>query len=166
LSDTTPGLEAEAVEIRPARDDDEIEAAMELRRRVFYDEQGVRPEADLDGLDPGSIHIVALRRGYVVATCRLRFPRGLCKLERMVVEQNLRRTGIGTELIAEAEREAARQGATEVVLHAQRRVEDFYAACGYLAEGDTFLEEGIPHVQMRKRLEAVDRRSGRDRRAS
>jgi predicted GNAT family N-acyltransferase len=159
-------LEADTVEFRPAHNDEEIEAAMELRRRVFFDEQGVSPEADFDGLDPEATHIVALRRGAVVATCRLRFPRGLCKLERMAVEQNLRRTGIGTGLIAEAEREAAREGATEVLLNAQRRVEEFYAACGYAAEGDTFLEEGIPHVQMRKRLEDVDRRSGNDRRQS
>jgi predicted GNAT family N-acyltransferase len=159
-------LEADGVEIRPARDEEEVDAAMELRRRVFFGEQGVAPDADLDGLDPGAIHLVALRRGNVVATCRLRFPGGRCKLERMVVERNLRRTGIGTELLAEAEREAARQGATEVLLHAQRQVEEFYSACGYTAEGDTFLEEGIPHVQMRRPLEEVDRRSGRDRRAS
>jgi predicted GNAT family N-acyltransferase len=155
-----------AVEFRPARDEGEVEEAMELRRRVFFNEQGVSPEADLDGLDPGATQLVAVRRGSVVATCRLRFPRGQCKLERMAVEQNLRRTGIGTDLIAEAEREAQRQGATEVLLHAQRQVEEFYAACGYRAEGDTFLEEGIPHVQMRKPLEERERRSGRDRRQS
>ncbi len=156
----------EAVEFRPARDEGEIEEAKQLRVRVFSTEQGVPPEADLDGLDPTATHIVALRRGNIVGTCRLRFARGRCKLERMVVEQNLRRTGIGTDLLTEAEREAIRQGSAEVVLHAQRQVEEFYAACGYIAEGDTFLEEGIPHVQMRKRLLDPERRSGRDRRGS
>jgi predicted GNAT family N-acyltransferase len=145
-------LAGDALEVRLARDETEIEAAKQLRLRVFAQEQGFSPEADVDGLDPGATHLVVLRRGAVVATCRLRFPPGKCKLERMVVEHNLRRTGIGRELLAEAELEAERQGATQVVLHAQREAEDFYAACGYRTEGDPFLEEGRPHVQMRKQL--------------
>jgi predicted GNAT family N-acyltransferase len=145
-------LGGEAVEVRLARDEGEIEEAKQLRLRVFSQEQGVPPEADIDGLDPAATHLVALRRGSVVATCRLRFPQGHCKLERMVVEKNLREIGIGRELLAEAEWEALRQGASEMIIHAQRQVEVFYAVCGYTAGGDTFLEEGIPHVQMRKRL--------------
>lgn len=156
----------DGVEVRPALDDAAIEAAKELRLRVFSEEQGVSPEAEIDGLDPASTHLVALRRGSVVATCRLRYPQGHCKLERMAVEKNFRQIGIGTVLLAEAEREALRQGVSEMVLHAQRQVEGFYASCGYLVEGDTFLSEGIPHVQMRKRLLGGDRRSGGDRRKS
>lgn len=156
----------EAVEVRLARDEGEIEEAKQLRLRVFSTEQGVSPEADIDGLDPAATHLVAVRRGSVVGTCRLRFPGGRCKLERMVVEQSLRQTGIGSEMLVEAEHEALRQGASEMVLHAQRQVEGFYAAGGYVAEGEPFLEEGMPHVQMRKQLVSRDRRSGGDRRAS
>jgi predicted GNAT family N-acyltransferase len=158
-------LGGDALEVRAARDEEEVEAAKSLRVAVFSGEQGVARDSEVDGLDEEATHIVALRRGEIVATCRLRFPGGRCKLERMVVERPLRETGIGTALIEEAEREALRQGATEVILHAQRLAEDFYAKCGYAARGETFLEEGIPHVQMRKALSNVDRRSGRDRRA-
>ncbi len=154
------------VEVRLARDGAETEEAKQLRLRVFSGEQGVPPEHEIDGLDPESAHLVALRRGSVVGTCRLRFGRGRCKLERMAVDGGLRRTGIGVALMEEAEREALREGASEVVLHAQRQIEAFYASCGFVAEGETFLEEGIPHVLMRKQLEVVDRRSGQDRRGS
>jgi predicted GNAT family N-acyltransferase len=44
-----------------------------------------------------------------------------------------------------------------MVMHAQRQVEGFYAGCGYSVEGDPFLEEGIPHVLMRKPLVPADR---------
>ena len=154
------------MEVRLARDEAEVEAAQQLRLRVFSDEQGVARDAELDGLDPEATHLVAVRRDSVVGTCRLRFPRGRCKLERMAVDPTLRRTGIGVALIDEAEREALRQGASEVVLHAQRQSEPFYAACGFVTEGETFYEEGIPHVLMRKQLELVDRRSGLERRGS
>jgi predicted GNAT family N-acyltransferase len=159
-------LSENGVEVRPALGDAEVEAAKELRLRVFSEEQGVAREAEIDGLDPAATHLVALRRGSVVATCRLRYPQGHCKLERMAVEKNFRHTGIGTTLLAEAEREALREGVSEMVLNAQRQVEGFYASCGYLAEGETFLEEGIPHVQMRKQLLGGERRSGGDRRKS
>jgi predicted GNAT family N-acyltransferase len=159
-------LGANGVEVRPALDEGEVEAAQELRLRVFSGEQGISRDGEIDGLDPASTHIVAVRRGSIVGTCRLRFGEGRCKLERMVVDQSLRRTGVGRDLIEGAEREAQRQGAGEMVLHAQRQVEAFYTECGYAASGETFLEEGIPHVQMGKALALGDRRSGRDRRAS
>ena len=145
-------MDENGVEVRQALDAAEIEAAQQLRLSVFAGEQGVAREADIDGLDPESTHLVAVRRGSVVGTCRLRFPRGQCKLERMAVDRSLRRTGIGEALMREAEREAVGQGVTEIVLHAQREAEAFYSACGFVSEGDTFLEEGIPHVQMRKSL--------------
>lgn len=157
-------MEGDGLEVRPARDDEEVEAAKALRLRVFAEEQGISPEAEVDGLDPEATHILILRNGETVATCRLRFPRGTCKLERMAVERTLRETGIGTKLLEEAEREAVRQGSEEMILHAQLQVEGFYASCGYVAAGETFLEEGIEHVKMRKALLESERRSGRDRR--
>jgi predicted GNAT family N-acyltransferase len=159
-------LGADRIEVRPALDEGEVEAAQELRLQVFSGEQGIPRNGEIDGLDPASTHIVAVRRGGVVGTCRLRFGEGRCKLERMVVAQSLRRTGVGRELIEGAEREASRQGASEVVVHVQRQVEAFYAECGYAPEGEAFLEEGIPHVQMRKALALQERRPGLDRRSS
>ena len=141
-----------AVEVRVARDESEVEAAKELRIRVFSGEQGIAPGVEIDGLDPAATHVVALRRGKVVGTCRLRYPGGRGKLERMAVDPELRRTGVGSLLVAAAEAEVRRQGAEEMYLHAQRRFEAFYASCGYVSESETFLEEGIPHVLMRKWL--------------
>ena len=143
---------ADGVDVRAAASEAEVEEALALRLRVFSAEQGVAREADDDGLDPEATHLVALRRGKVVATCRLRYPRGRGKIERMAVDPALRRTGIGTRLVSAAEAEAGRRGATEIVLHAQLAVEPFYASCGYRPDGEQFLEQGIPHLLMRKRL--------------
>src|SRR3954463_11395662 len=126
-------LGGDGVEVRPAAGEDEVEAALRLRLRVFSDEQGIAREAELDGLDPGATQIVAVRRGEAVGTCRRRVPGGTCKLERMAVDPDFRGRGLGTRLVEAAEREAIAQGAAEVVLHAQREVEDFYAGCGFLA---------------------------------
>ena len=137
---------------RPARDAAEVQAAMDLRVGVFCDEQGVDPKAELDALDDEATQIVALDDRVVIATCRLRFLDGECKLERMAVERPYRGAGVGRRLLEAAEDEARRRGASEMLLHAQRRAEGFYAAAGYVAEGETFIEEGIEHVRMRKAL--------------
>jgi predicted GNAT family N-acyltransferase len=142
-----------AVTVRSTRDADEIEAAMELRIRVFCGEQGVSEEEETDELDAEATQIVAVDETVVVATCRLRYPEaGSCKLERMVVEKRLRGLGVGGRLLAGAEEEARSHGAERMVLNAQRRAEPFYAENGYLAEGEAFMEAGIEHVRMTKAL--------------
>jgi predicted GNAT family N-acyltransferase len=138
--------------VRPARDAAEVRAAMDLRVRVFCDEQGVDRRVELDGLDDEATQIVALDESAVIATCRLRFLDDECKRERMAVERRYRGAGAGRRLLEVAEVEARRQGASSMTLHAQRRAEGFYAGAGYVAEGETFIEEGIEHVAMTKRL--------------
>lgn len=126
---------------------------MDLRIRVFVDEQGVDAEEEMDDLDAESLQIVAVDEKGVIATCRLRdLGEGEWKLERMVVDRRVRRSGVGGRLLGGAEREARERGATEMVLNAQRRAESFYAANGYEPEGDTFIEAKIEHVRMRKAL--------------
>ena len=126
---------------------------MDLRIRVFVGEQGVDAEEELDELDAESLQIVGFDEKGVIATCRLRdLGGGEWKLERMVVDRRVRRCGVGGRLLAGAERQAGERGATEMVLNAQRRAEPFYAANGYVPEGESFMEAGIEHVSMRKAL--------------
>jgi predicted GNAT family N-acyltransferase len=142
------------VTVRSTRDAKEIEAAMDLRVRVFCGEQGVSEEEERDDLDAEANQIIALAESGVIATCRLRYPEaGICKLERMAVEARLRGHGVGARLLAGAEDEARAEGARVMVLYAQRRAEPFYAAKGYVAEGETFMDAGIEHVRMTKALQ-------------
>ena len=135
---------------RPARGTAEVDAALELRERVFVGEQGVTVEADRDGLDPQAAHVVALDRERVVGTCRLLFAGEVARLGRMAVEPALRGRGIGADLLAAAERLAAARGARTVRLHAQTRALSLYERAGYEPRGRTFLEEGIEHLTMEK----------------
>jgi predicted GNAT family N-acyltransferase len=142
-----------SVTVRTARDAAEVQAAMDLRIRVFCGEQGVDPEEEMDDLDEEATQIVGLDESGVIATCRLRYPEpGISKLERMAVEARLRKHGVGGRLLAGAEEEARAAGARLMALHAQRRAEAFYASNGYVAEGETFMDAGIEHIRMSKAL--------------
>jgi len=141
------------VTVRKARDAAEVQAARDLRIRVFCDEQGVDPALEVDGLDDEATQIVALDESGVIATCRLRYPEaGACKLERMVVDAGHRKLGVGGRLLVGAEKEARAAGAQKMVLNSQVRAQPFYASHGYEPGGETFLDADIEHIRMTKAL--------------
>ena len=140
------------MDVRRARDRDEIEQALALREQVFCVEQGVALEADRDGLDEQAIQVIAVESGRVVGTCRVLVDDGVGRLGRMAVERGFRGRGLGAAILAAAEQSARDAGARLMRLHAQRYVEDMYMAAGYRPYGQPFVEEGIPHVSMEKPL--------------
>ncbi len=140
------------MEVREARTRDEVEQALSLRLRVFCDEQGVDRAAEQDGRDDDAIHLVAVQSGRLVGTCRLLVDGGTVRLGRNAVASKERRRGIGTALLRAADVAAAGSGAERIRLHAQLAATGLYERSGYVAEGETFLEEGIEHLTMEKRL--------------
>ncbi len=140
------------MEVRRALDRGELEQALALREQVFCVEQGVELGADRDGLDDSAIQLVAIEEGRVIGTCRVLVEDEIGRLGRMAVEARSRGRGVGQAILASAERSAREAGARLMRLHAQRYVEDLYAAAGYAPYGEPFVEEGIPHVSMEKAL--------------
>ncbi len=140
------------MEVREVLTDDELAAALELRERVFCEEQGVSAEADRDGRDSEATHIVAIDGGHVIGTCRLLFRGGVARLGRLAVEPDRRGDGVAGAILQEADRLARDAGAEAISLHAQTYAKALYLRDGYLERGATFVEEGIEHVSMEKTL--------------
>jgi predicted GNAT family N-acyltransferase len=140
------------LEIRRVADRAEMAAALDLRDRVFCQEQGVPKREEIDGRDGDAIHLVAVADGRVVATCRLLFVDRTVQFSRLAVEPDMRRRGIATLLLQETDREARAAGARRIVLHAQTYARDLYSASGYEPRGKVFVEARIEHIAMEKRL--------------
>ncbi|HEV2753276.1 MAG TPA: GNAT family N-acetyltransferase [Solirubrobacteraceae bacterium] len=141
------------MEVRAARDEAELRAALRLRHAVFVDEQGVDPAQEWDGRDGEATHLVAIdAAGTVVGTCRLLARGTVAKLGRLAVTVSARRQGLGTALLRAGEVWAREVGCTRIVLHAQTYARALYAAAGYEAVGETFMEAEIEHVRMERDL--------------
>ena len=140
------------MEVREASTESEVTAALELRERIFCREQGVSFEADQDGRDPEATHIVAVDDGVVIGTCRLLFRGPVARLGRLAVKAERRGDGIAAAILREADRVAEDAGAESIALHAQTYALPLYETAGYHEYGPTFVEEGIEHVAMEKRL--------------
>jgi predicted GNAT family N-acyltransferase len=139
-------------DVRPAARDAELRDALALRHDVFVIEQRVPLEDELDGRDDEAEHLVAVEDGRVVGTCRLLHHDGVTKLGRMAVAPDARGRGVAGALLAEAERVARAAGSATMVLDAQTGALGLYQRAGYVAEGEEFLDAGIPHLTMRKGL--------------
>ena len=133
--------------------EEERRAAFDIRLRVFVQEQGVPVDEELDDYDATATHVIASQGKKVLGTGRVVYQEtGEARIGRMAVEESWRRRGIGSRIMSTLEQAAKERGMAEAVLNAQTYVKAFYAAHGYVEDGDVFLEVGIEHVQMRKRL--------------
>jgi predicted GNAT family N-acyltransferase len=141
--------------VRPVRDPDEVRAALALRHEVFVLEQAVPIEEEVDQHDPGALHLVAVDAGRVVATCRLVAEGGTVKLGRVAVHPAARRRGLASRLLAESEARARALGARRIALAAQTGALALYERAGYTPYGERFLDAGIEHLMMEKRLTAA-----------
>ncbi len=129
------------------------EAARAVRLAVFVHEQGIPESEEWDEDDALAWHAVVhnVAAGAPIATGRLlhtgRLP-GHVKLGRMAVLRNSRGMGVGRLVLRALLLQAKALRATQVSLHAQASAMPFYAAEGFVPQGDVFDEVGIPHQAM------------------
>ena len=138
--------------VHVAAGEGDMEGAFAVRREVFIVEQGVPPELERDEADDSAVHVVARDGAAVVGTARLTRD-GEARIGRVAVLPAWRRRGIAGLLLAALEAEARRLGIAEVGLHSQTYVQALYERHGYAVAGPGFVEAGIDHVPMVKRLD-------------
>lgn len=123
--------------------------AAPIRFAVFVEEQGVPRDIELDAMDAQCLHAVAFDGDDAVGTGRL-LPDG--HIGRMAVLKAWRGRGVGGRILQALIERARRRGDREVVLSAQVHATAFYRAHGFVEEGAQYMEAGIPHRDMRRRL--------------
>ena len=139
--------------VKKANTPQELKDAQEVRRQVFTQEQGIKREVDIDGLDQSSDHIIVYDNNVPVGTARIRCKNGIqAKFERIAVLKPYRGQGIGKRIIKASLELAKTKGALEVTLDSQQFAARFYEKFGFQQEGAPFEEVGIPHIVMTKKL--------------
>lgn len=120
-----------------------------LRSQVFVVEQNCA-YLDLDGRDaePGARQLWIARDGTVLATLRLLSDdAGTVRIGRVATVPEARGSGLAAQLMTRA---LALAGDLEIVLDAQTYLHDWYVRFGFVRNGADFVEDGIPHVPMRR----------------
>lgn len=132
----------------------ELYEILRTREAVFIVEQTC-PYPEADGKDYEAVHYFYREAdGRVMAYLRL-FPKagepGTVQVGRMVTAGAVRGTGLGRRLLHEGVQYAIGQmGADRLYLEAQTYAVGFYRKEGFEVCSAEFLEDGIPHVRMRR----------------
>ncbi|MDA8351954.1 MAG: GNAT family N-acetyltransferase [Firmicutes bacterium] len=137
--------------IEPVDKQKHLSDALALRYEVFVKEQEVPLSLEVDEWEETAVHFLAWEQERPVGTARLRWINdGIGKVERVAVLSSHRGTGLGRALMEAIEQYAIAQGASQLKLHAQTRVLDFYRKLGYSSQGEPFFDAGIEHMEMKK----------------
>jgi len=131
-------------------------AVMAARSAVFVVEQDCVYQ-DLDGRDLDAHHLMAWYgdAGPEVAAYLRTFAPGVrcaeASLGRVITTAPARGLGIGHDLLARALGGIdERHGPVPVLIHAQAHLDRFYGRHGFEVVSEPYLEDGIPHLTMRR----------------
>ena len=119
-----------------------------LRQDVFVVEQECA-YPDLDGRDPepATRHVLGRLDGGLAGYLRVLDDGDVARVGRVLLARPARGQGLADPLMRAALEVV---GARDSVLDAQAPLAGWYAGFGYAVSGAEFLEDGIPHVPMRR----------------
>ncbi len=131
----------------------ELYAVLEARVNVFVVEQNC-PYPELSGGDEQAIHIWAQKQNQIAAYCRV-FAPGIkyeqASIGRVLTTLPFRQFGLGKELIERAIQIIEERFKTrDICISAQDYLLKFYGEFGFKPTGKSYLEDGIPHSEMRR----------------
>lgn len=133
----------------------DLYAVIALREAVFVVEQACA-YLDCDGLDPQAWHLLGTRAGQLIAYLRALPPGTVypkhAAIGRVVVPADARGTGVGDALMREGIARLLAEVSAPIQISAQAHLEEWYGRLGFATCGASYLEDGIPHVPMRRAL--------------
>jgi len=126
-----------------------------LRSEVFIVEQNCAYQ-DVDNTDKTSKHLLLMEAETLAAYARI-IPPGISYKEasigRVVVKRTFRGKDLGKLLMQKCLHEMdILYPKQDIVISAQSYLLKFYTELGFAAEGKEYLEDGIPHTKMRRKL--------------
>ena len=118
--------------IKTVFSENDLQQALDIRSKVFVDEQGIPRKMEVDGHDENAWHVLVRSNGLAVATGRLLMDDGGAgNLSRIAVLPPFRSMGLGKMVIGELEKLAEEQGAAQLYIYPHSYLENFYTCLGY-----------------------------------
>ena len=131
----------------------EIYSMLQIRSEVFVVEQNCVYQ-DIDGKDENAFHVLGYYQNELTAYSRL-FDAGYyfeeASIGRVIVRKKFRKFNFGHELMRvsiAAIKDIFNQ--TAITISAQEYLKVFYESHGFIQTSETYLEDDIPHIQMKK----------------
>ncbi len=131
----------------------ELYNLLQIRNEVFIVEQNCVYQ-DVDSKDQKAYHILGELDGIVVAYARLFKPKDYfdeASIGRVLVKQTHRNFKLGHLLMERAIYFISSElGEIKITISAQLYLKGFYESHGFIQTSDTYLEDDIPHIEMKR----------------
>jgi ElaA protein len=130
----------------------ELYQIVRLRSEVFVVEQNCVYQ-DVDNKDQKALHLFGTLEGEIIAYSRLFKPGDyfeFSSIGRVVVAKKNRDKNFGHELINQSILEIKNHfNEQAITISAQLYLKKFYESHGFVATSETYLEDDIPHIEMK-----------------
>jgi ElaA protein len=128
----------------------EINDIFSLRSEVFIVEQECIYQ-DVDGKDEKADHVLLIINNQLVGYTRV-FNKNIYFKEasfgRAVVKKSHRGEGYGHLLVEKSLEHLKTNKQSPIKISAQSHLKEFYSSHGFVAKGEEYMEDGIPHTAM------------------
>jgi len=130
----------------------ELYQILRLRSEVFVVEQNCVYQ-DIDNKDQKALHLLGIVEGEIIAYSRLFKPGDyfeFSSIGRVVVAEKHRDKNFGHELIDQSILEINHKyNVQNITISAQLYLKKFYESHGFFATSEMYLEDDIPHLEMK-----------------
>ena len=142
--------------IREINKSDDLIKIFKLRIEVFTFEQNCPIEEEFDfydNLNSGSTQFIVEKNSECIGTARITYyTMDKIKIERVCIKKDKRGLNVGSELMKRMHNKLINKKVRIVEISAQISAINFYKKLGYIEEGDKYIEAGIEHIKMKKKL--------------
>ncbi|MED3551593.1 GNAT family N-acetyltransferase [Cytobacillus praedii] len=140
------------MEVKIVSNDNQLQEAFSIRKKVFVEEQQVPLEEEIDQYEEEAVHFLLYDQNLPIGAGRFRSVDGIGKVERICVLENHRKSGSGKAIMDKIEEYGKGEGVKKLKLNAQTHAIPFYSKLGYEIISEEFLDAGIPHRTMIKQI--------------
>lgn len=145
------------IEIKKAGSDALMDQVLEIRRKVFTEEQGISRQLDNDGKDPMATNVLLSVNNEVAGTGRIVIEGSKGTLARIAVLAPFRGKGYARLIIRELEKHGLNKGVQQFELFPHRYLKEFYESQGYYSE-----EDKIYHVEGHELIKMIKKDKGKE----
>tara|TARA_S200000501_G_scaffold160487_1_gene151361 strand:+ start:181 stop:624 length:444 start_codon:yes stop_codon:yes gene_type:complete len=142
--------------IRKIDEQEDFLKIFKLRIEVFIFEQKcpIEEEFDIhDNLNSDSIHFIVEDNDECIGTARIvKYENNKFKIQRVCIKKSKRKLNFGSKLMDKMHQYLIDLNVSMVEISAQISAIKFYKNLGYFEEGSLYLEAGLEHIKMAKKL--------------
>jgi predicted GNAT family N-acyltransferase len=128
--------------------------SISLRTKILRIPLGLQFDVKKLADEYDSIHLGCYTTNYELIACLVleKINNDNVKMRQVAVDTAFQGKGVGSKLVTESERIVKELGFTKIVCHARESAVPFYLKLNYNIVGKKFIEVGIPHFKMVKKV--------------